>query len=238
MSANNFLLTTAYPIDKIAFMYENEWTPTGFDSETGVASQIFPVLTGIDAPNIVLGEWSDDDWNTSYPLGASKYVGGWYQRDSSSLLYEKRTTVNTFGYTGDTISQEPDSNGFLLGVSSSYSDKVKFRAYVFVPESYWDAETQKTASVSNPLVLDTRENYPKLVEDRIVQLTANTPVTVYHNLGFKPYIRAWSSTVASSLKDAIFLSSCDEILSLDAEKIVFQSSSNGFIYYRIYADEI
>lgn len=238
MSANNFLLTTAYPIDKIAFMYENEWTPTGFDSETGVASQIFSVLTGIDAPNIVLGEWSDDDWNTSYPLGATKYVGGWYQRDSSSLLYEKSTSVNTFGYIGETLSQEPDSNGFLVGVTSSYPDKVKFRAYVFVPESYWNAEAQKTASVSNHLVLDTRENYPKLVEDRIIQLTANTPVTVYHNLGFKPYIRAWSSTVASSLKNAIFLSSCDEILSLDTEKIVFQSSSNGFIYYRIYADEI
>ena len=237
-NAKNFLLNTDYPLDKIVYMTEGEWTPSGFDSETGQASKIIPVPTGIDAPHMVLGEWSDDDWETSYPLGASKYQGGWYQRDSQSLLYEKSTRVNSYGYSGETIMQQADTNGFTINISSSYSTKVKYRAYVIIPEEYQNADVSPTASISNPLVLNTKDNYPKLFEDRIIQLTANTPVTVHHNLGFKPFVRAWGSTVGDSLRDAVFLTYCDDITSLDETKIVFQASSNSFVYYRIYADEI
>lgn len=234
----NFLLNTEYPLDKVVYMTQGEWTPTGFDSETGSASKIFAIETGIDAPHMVIGEWSDDNWETSYPLGTYRYRGGWYQRDSNSLLYEKSTRVLALGYMGDTIAEQPDNNGFIVQVASSYSTKVKWRAYVMIPESYWETIVSPTASLSNPLVLDTRDNYPKLFEDKIVKLSANTPVTVYHNLGFKPYIRAWSAFGGNSLKDTVFSCESFNITALDESKIVFEDTSNSFVYYRIYADEI
>lgn len=238
MSANNFLLTTAYPIDKIVYMAQGSWIPSGFDSESGMASHIETYQTGIDAPHLVIGEWSVDNWQTSYPLGAGKYAGEWYRRDSSSAMYEKYTSVNALGYAGESFTSLFGDKGFAVGISTSYTAEVKYRAYVLIPESYLNAETPKTASLSNPFNLDTRSNYPKLFEDRLLQLSPNTPVTIYHNLGYKPFVRAWDSLIAETYADCVFTDSSNSIKSLDEQKMVIQSQYSRFIYYRIYADEI
>lgn len=238
MPANNFLLNTAYPIDKIVYMAEGSWTPTGFDSETGLAHKTDGYQTGIDAPHLVMGEWSDDNWNTSYPLGAGRYYGEWYRRDSQSPLYEKYTSVNALGYAGEAFSGVFGDNGFMIGIVSAYSAEIKYRAYLVIPESSTNADTPKTASLSNPFNLDTRANYPKLVEDRLVFLQPNTPLTIYHGLGFTPFVRVWDSLIAETYEDCVFSDSSNSIKVLDGEKMVLQSEYKRFVYYRIYADEI
>lgn len=225
----NFLLNTDYPIDKIVYLSEGEWTPTGFDAETGQANAGFMLETGILAPHMVGGEWTDDDWETSYPIGSARYTGEWYQRTPTAPIYEKYTNVLGFGYA---------DNEAYISISTAYSKTIKYRAYIFIPESYWDAIVQKTASLSSPLVLDTRNNYPKLVADGIVQLTANTPVTFYHNLGFKPLIRVWQSFATTSLPDATFTANSSSVAKLTETELTFETDVERFVYYRMYADEI
>lgn len=225
---SNFLLNTNYPLDKIVFMKEDEWTPSNFDSETGVATGEFQYPTSFGAWNAVIGEWTDDDWVTSYPLGASKYVGGWYRRDSQSLIYEKYSRVTAFG----------SASGVYVRTNSSYTDKIKFRFYTFIPEQYLDANVNPTASQSNKFVLDTRENYPKLYEDKVIHLQANTPVTYHHNLGFRPFVRAWGGWVGDEYGEGVFEPTCYNIREITTSTITLSATYEDYVYLRIYCDEI
>lgn len=224
---SNFLLNTDYPIDKIVYMQEGSWTPTSFDPETGSASNYEVFTTGIQATNFVCGEWSDDGFATSFPIG-SVVGGGWYRRDSQSLLYRLIKGVEAYCGWG----------GVGISMSAFENKTIDFRFYVLISEADWNAESNKTAGLSNKLVLDTRENYPKLFEDRIIELQADTPFVLNHNLGFRPFVRAWGGWNSDDPTERIFMPDADSIKSITNTQITFLSSWSNTLYYRIYADEI
>lgn len=225
----DFLFTTEYPIDKIVYMGEGEWNPTDgeWDDETGHYKGERIIQTDFGAVNMVVGEWTDDDWVTAYPIASTKYIGGWYRRDSQSLIYEKYVNVTMYG----------SSSGFYIRCISSYTDKIKYRFYSFLSEQYLEANVNPTASLSNKLVLDTRENYPKLFEDKIIHLTGGTPYTYYHNLGFRPFIRAWNGLVNDD-GTGVFEPTCYSIQEITESYIRMFSSYDLDIYLRVYCDEI
>lgn len=225
-SPNNFLLNTEYPIDKIVYMNEGSWTPTSFDPETGMATGFQEYETGINATNFVCGEWSEDDFATSFPIG-TLVNGGYYQQTPESLAYGVAKGVEAYCGFG----------GLRIGCQNYASKTLRYRFYVLISEADWEAECEKTAGLSNRLVLDTRENYPKLFEDRIIRLTEGQTFTVNHNLGFRPFVRAWAGWGEDDPKTALYMP-IGRMQKIDSQQIVFQTPIDAWLYYRIYADEI
>lgn len=224
---NNFLLNTDYPLDKIVYMDEGSWTPTSLDPEYGTEQTSIIFATGIQATNFVCGEWSEDDFATSFPIG-STVSGGYYQRDPNSLIYGIVKGVEAFCAWG----------GVNIVVQNYAYKEIKFRFYVLISESEWNADSNPTAGLSNRLVLDTRENYPRLVEDRIIEIQANTPFVLNHNLGHRPFVRVWEGWNSDDPTERIFMPESNSIQSITNNQITFYSTWANTLYYRIYTDEI
>lgn len=222
MALENFLLNTNAPIDKIVWMHEGEWTATNDE-----LMKSFDIPTGIDSIVFPMGEWTMDNWATSYPLGIDVGIGEWDEQMGS--FTEKR--VGTGFLLGGIIGGVHEV--YLTAYSAKTGVQIKFRAYGVIKESDWDAETSATAVISNPLSLDTRDNYPKLFAEGEADAT-NANVEVFHNLGFRPMIRVWTQ-LPSSEGDVLFYPNSADI-AIDSQKITLPQ---GFkYYYRIYADEI
>lgn len=222
MALENFLLNTSAPIDKIVWMDEGEWTSSSLETSKG-----YVLPTGIDSFLFAMGEWTTDNWATSYPLGTSIGTGQWDEQAGS--FTEKM--IGTSLYSGLYLNQY----AVLLSVYADIPQvNIKYRVYGFIQESAWNATSSETADLSNKFNLDTRNNYPKLFAEGMIDAT-NSSQNYYHNLGYRPMLRVWSQ-MPSEQDDLVIFFGNSLDLSIDSQKITFPQGFN--YYYRIYADEI
>lgn len=222
--AGNFLITSEYPTDKIVWMYEGT-TTTDSDGIFDIS-----IAHGLDAIPFCTGIWTIDDWQTTYNTSTATHGGGQvYLR--FSMLTSNDSTVTMHGYCMQ------DS------VTPIINATVKYRLWGFFNEaSTLNIFTDSTADLSqNKFVKDSRLGYPKLFMEGFADATNHT-VTIYHNLGFVPFVEIWYELSGTWYQlDYIDFESADtswtikntsQILSFNGE-----SYTNYNYYYRIYADE-
>lgn len=172
MSANNFLITSTYPTDKIVWMHEGE----AITDEFGVIDVHIPNSLGIQV--FATGIWTTDEWQTVYMATTSTHAGQIYSR--FSMLQSDSSEFEFRAYCSN-----PDGTD-MAGAT------VKYRLWGFLNEATTQNNfVQSTAGQSeNLFIKDSRLGYPKLFMEGFADATQSTQ-TIYHNLGFIPFVEIW-----------------------------------------------
>lgn len=215
MALSNLILDSDYPIDKIVWLHEGTMNLSqGVNTLTiphGVGAQIYPK-----------GIWTVDDWATTQMFGVMRYGQGGLLDFTSQLSADSLNTDITLRYEIGSATAKIR----LWGVCNDTQ----------IP----NLEVPNTAPLSNNnLVIDTRNNYPKLFLEGFA--TPNT--TVNHNLGAIPQVDIWAFDSYSNqwylFADDSFgtMFGLGEFVKLTASTLEFTNNSGASsnYYYRIYA---
>lgn len=221
--AGNFLITSNYPTDKIVWMYEGEATTDEF----GTIDEIIPNTLGAEI--LATGIWTVDNWQTVYMATTTTHNGQIYSR--FSMLRSNDSEFEFRAYCAN-----PDGTD-MDGAT------VKYRLWGFLNEATTqNVFVEETAGQSeNKFIKDSRLGYPKLFMEGFADASQGTQ-TVYHNLGFKPFVEIWYE-----LPDGWYQLDYMDFTTNGTEWTVHNTDSvlefngdgytNYNYYYRIYADE-
>ena len=168
---NHFLLNSDFPMDKVVWMFEGESNTSQYSSTT-----IRNNLPYKNYPIFAKGMATIDNWQTAFPLGASRPLSD-KPYDSTSLSY----IVNN------------DDHYIYLSwfINSTSNATIKYRLWAVAREDYdLGNDYGKTSSYNyskTHLKFDSTKNYPRLIKDGI----AKSGDTITHGLGYTPHVDFW-----------------------------------------------
>jgi len=219
-TANNLLLSTDFPLDKIIYMNSGSISvPSGSSLDINVPHNL-PFRP------LLIATWSTTaDFAISYEQG----VSGFTDLSIPQLSVQSTPTDIRFlplNYTGSTLTYY-------------------WRVFGFMPSDV-DAEAIFTSATADSFVLNTDYNYTKLWDSGI-KLWASGTQTIDHNFGYRPQIEIWfEQELNSNLLTRWFqgidtsYGGTDKVLVTDNQIIFYFNSSGGVTgrkwYYRIYTD--
>lgn len=220
MIDDSTLLTSDYPVDKVVWMGTAQTTVPGFDYRQ------INISHGLGFAPLVFAQWSA---TSDFSIPYDEYSG---PRSSSFFLdldtyIETTSTQVTIYNTNNTSSSKP----------------VYWRLAGFMPSTV-NTEVQPTASVADDFVINTDYNYQKLYLSDVTTYssTANSTVTVNHNLGYRPFVLGWAEITGIGVKSLNPLASIGntDTLSVNENSIIFTRSPFPYgstrFHYRIYLD--
>jgi hypothetical protein len=227
----NFLLNSDSSVDQIMYMTTGSFTIGAYEALDYPFVDPNPITHehGLGVPLLPIMVWSNDaDFNTSYQ---------WY--DIPSVEYQQY------------VAESWDNSIYVRGENQTSSPKtVYYKIFCFaLSDQNDDLEVPPTANLSNNLVLDTDQNYMKLVHKGRINLTDSSP-RYYHNLGYVPRILIWNGlydingkvSYCSSvppLSQLVVGGSIDFTtgFKVDNEKVEWERPNTvSFVEYRIYGD--
>jgi len=220
---NNFLVNSDYPQDKVIFLASGS---TSLGSYFSAASVNVPHgLTFTPLPRMV--------WSTSSDFSVC-YEAGSGPAPQNVLRYN-------LGITGDIYSDATNiSINFTNFISTAYT--IYYRIFCFAPSNV-TVDIDSTSSSGDNFILNTDQNYLKLLSSGKVALTSNT-VTVDHNLGYIPQVDAWiedgSGLIYPPQSNGSILYPSFGItgyVATTTQLIFYGYSAYSFGHYRIYTDK-
>lgn len=206
VSANDMLLSSDYPLDKIIYMRSGSFSvPAG--GGLGASDAIEHILPFTP---LIIGTWStDSDFTTSKEC----FVSGWEGVDPNLPYVSVKSdgtnvTITAFNPGGSAI--------------TAY-----WRAYGFIPSDA-DLDAEATAALADQFQFNTDYNYTKLFKAGIALAAATT--TIDHDFGYRPQVIAWLKTGSSF--EQINVSG---YIKVTTTQVIITAPSND-VHYRIYAD--
>ena len=212
---DDFLLNTDYEMDKIIYFKEGKFTPGQYGRvEIPHNLGIAPLVTGV---------WSKNaDFSEPHTFSG---VSGVVDPSSNSYV------------TASISCASDDSKITLTQFSGPISAQTYFQFYVrimgFEPSGSHKS-LPKTSQNANKFTLNTDYNYLKLykagAEDVIYSGGMYQPITIQHNLGYRPQAIFWVESFAQDYHEILPLNSV-ELPSIYVDKRAVESYPNKFVIY-------
>ena len=223
MSLSNMLIDSRYPLDKVIFLASGS---TSLGSYFSAASVNVPHgLTFTPLPRMV---WSTTpDFSVCYEAGSGP-------APQSVLRWN-------LGITGDLYANSTNIRlDFTNFISTSYT--IYYRVFCFAPSDI-TIDIDSTSSLADNFILNSQQNYLKLLSSGKIALTSNT-VTVDHNLGYIPQVDAWTEATTGEIYPPQSNGSTlypgfgtTGYVVTTTQLIFYGYSSRSFGHYRIYIDK-
>lgn len=194
---DQFIIHSAYPVEKIV------WSAQGvFDQSNPHWSDFFdgyvfePLPDEIDATDILIdGVWTNDDWNTQYPINTNSLIVGFEGSPSTGyspefdscdvVVFEKGVEWEGWGYI------VPYKSVGIRALSASR--RVEYRLWAYMVESEWDTPVHdKTAeALAHSFQKNTNLAQLNMISENILSIPSGQTRVLQHNLGFRPYCKMW-----------------------------------------------
>lgn len=191
MALDDFITHSHYPQEKIVWAYEGVvdntnpyWNPVW---DYGL---FIPIPIELDANNVLLdGIWTTDNWLTSYPINANGRVYGWIEEDGS--YYQDFDNVSaSVMFNAFSIVSYP-----IFYVQPSVGDnrtaKVRLWAYITASDTLSHTNTQTSSQLAHSLQKTTQLAQMNMVSENVIVVPDGGTETLFHNLGFRPFVRVW-----------------------------------------------
>lgn len=184
-------------------------------------------------------------------------VGQWSTNGNFNPAYDLSTQIPLFYGSGRpqfVVVVGADNRNIYIDCSHNNQSLTTFyfRLTGFIPPDY-EGRVSSVEDSSN-FTLNSDFNYPKILEQRKINVDANTDFIINHNLGYVPQARLWSAgQVGNSSQgyyDCIIPQSVTKSINNDGylgalvndnQYIICNKSNNSSrntFYYHIYGDEI
>lgn len=229
----DFLFNTDYDMDKIVYFYEGK--VSGNDKN---------LYHDLPFAPLVFGVWSKtSDFSEPHSFSYANI------RNPLTAIYE----IENVGVT----SVKSSSGNYIYIDKFNTPGDIYVRIYGFEPEGS-SADVSSTSGAANKFILNTDYNYRKIAQRGKVEVTPSEggssyydPVTINHNLGYKPQVMVWeeakvgsSSTFFDELKGCRLISQDTPVyigVEVKNNSIVVHATQTNYeklwIHYRIYYDE-
>lgn len=229
----DFLLNTDYEMDKITYFYEGK-----------ISGTYANINHDLPFAPLVFGVWSKTS-DFSEPHSFS------YANIQDPLTDEH--IIESVGITSNKV-----SSGNYIYVDKNYTPgDIYVRIYGFEPDDSY-ANVGSTSKKAKEFILNTDYNYRKIAKKGKVEVahteggaTYFDPVTIDHNLGYKPQVMVWyeakidsSFSVVEELKGSVLYTQNSPFyigVMIDNKSITIYPNQTNFekmwIHYRIYYDE-
>ena len=216
-NAQNFLINSDYPMDKVVYLLSDSASMTGGTSLT--------IPHGLPFTPLVDMVWS---YNSNFSVTYSDNAGpapsavyGW--------VFDLQVTV-----------QSDATNIYINAGGPAAAATVYYRVFAFQPDDS-NVELPATASSGDSFVLNSTYNYAKLLTAGHVSYgTGAVSMVIPHNLGYIPQVKVWLKSTRlnplNALSDDPFLWRIDATTA----SITVSNTSTftaGTMYYRIYMDQ-
>lgn len=186
-NANNFIVNTEYPQDKIVLAYEGEVSTSNpywrwFDvGGYRVGFIVIPVPEDISIDSVLVdGIWSNDNWQSFSALnGENEYEFG-IQVDIGKNLSEYLPGL-------------PDRCILVMADVGTEAVGYFYRLWAFIDENDRASRSEPTSSViAGNLMKNTTNGVMKIFAQQVLSFRPSARSRTYtHNLGFKPVYMMW-----------------------------------------------
>lgn len=171
-NAPKFLSNSDYPVDKIVYLKEASYT---FDPAVSFGDVTIP--HGLPFTPLPVLQWSfNADFGVAYEDNTGPFPGPY-----------------GFPFTFTLVIQADSTNIKIRSNSTIGAQLAYVRLFCFAPSDY-TGEVASTASVGDSFVLNSDNNYMKLVDSGKVSVASGGTATVAHSLGTYPHVLAWLET--------------------------------------------
>ena len=219
---DSFIVNSDYPADKIV------WTAEGVaDSTNQYWEDVFggmvlePIPDSLDWRTILIdGVWTNDDWETQYPINTNSRVMGYTETGQGSYTVQFDELYLDIMPKVQVLSFMFEYQCAAISARVYGGRTLKYRLWAYVMESDWDSysETRTAETLANKLQLNTDLAQLNMISETVVSIPNGQTRTLYHNLGFRPYCKIWRKS------DAIVLSG-EDAWNINDLKTVFNPSN-------------
>ena len=240
---NDFLLNTDYEMDKIIYFYEGKIVDDGQHYvNISIDDNFLPLVFGV---------WSyNKDFSDCHTFG---FKGAYIDY----AIFEGYLTKNVELSAQQHIDGNGNKTTHIVLDRETISGDFYVRIYGFEPEDS-HRNLAATSGHASTFILNTDYNYRKLFKKGKVELVKNPdqttgydPMTIPHNLGYKPQVMIWIEDVSQSGDGGEFHNinwgdwqtmDSDSGLQVNNNDItyyptMFQGTDVRYLHYRIYYDE-
>lgn len=201
---DSFIVNSDYPADKIV------WTAEGVaDSTNPYWQDVFggvvlePIPESLNWRNILIdGVWTNDNWETQYPINTNSRVMGYIGSSSQGYSVEFDNVGAYILPRGvEVLTFRTDCQCAMISESTYHGRTAKYRLWAYVTESDWASySSAKTAeTLASKLQLNTDLAQLNMISETVVSVPSGQTRTLYHNLGFRPYCKMWCKTDGTGL---------------------------------------
>lgn len=204
---DSFIVNSDYPADKIV------WTAEGTaDSSNPYWEDVFggvvlePIPDSLDWRTILIdGVWTNDNWETQYPINTNSRVMGYINNGSGSYTVEFDEVDIDIMPKVQILSFRFEYQCAMISGRAYGGRTLKYRLWAYVMESDWNSYSDmKTAeTLASKLQLNTDLAQLNMISETVISVPSGQTRTLHHNLGFRPYCKIWRKS------DAIVLSGED-----------------------------
>lgn len=196
MSVDSFIVSSEYPAEKIVWTAEGTCDSSNPHWKNVLSGYVFePIDDSLAIESVLVdGVWSNDNWNTQYPINTNSRIQGYTQTGGSwTADYDD---LSAFVYAGGSqiFSYTVPYNCVALNATSDSGNLIKYRLWAYVEESDWNtySATKTAETLSHSLQLDTRLAHLNMISEQIMSVPSGQTKTFVHNLGFRPYCKMWT----------------------------------------------
>lgn len=233
-SLDSFIVNSDYPAEKIV------WTAEGTaDSTNQYWADFFggavlePIPESLDWRNILIdGVWTNDDWETQYPINTNSRVMGYINTGQGSYTVEfDELDVYIFPKGVEVLSFRFEYQCAMISARAYGGRTLKYRLWAYVMESDWNSysDTKTAETLASKLQLNTDLAQLNMISETVVSVPSGQTRTLHHNLGFRPYCKIWRKS------DAIVISGEDAWSKNELDTIF--DPSNTYYLNKITIDE-
>lgn len=219
-NAQNFLINSDYPMDKVVYQFSSSQTMDG--------STFFSFPHGLPFAPLIDLTWSyTPDFSVSYTINA-----GPAPASVPSYLFDLQVYASSDA-----------TNIYIDCYGPASAQTVYYRIFGFQPDDS-NVTLPSTVASGENFIFNSTYNYAKLLTAGHAPFTAGGVfITIPHNLGYLPQVQVWQKTTRTNL---IAVSGDDpsgswqiEVTSTSLTMTLspFNSLSSGTLYYRIYMDQ-
>lgn len=232
----NFKISSEQPTDIIVLFLEGQAT---FEFNS------FTVAHDLGFAPLIFGFWSEtEDFTSPIPFSMSPGIN----------YYDP--TDQTYKTLFDAIQVTASTTEISFYARQTTSHPVYYRIYAFMPTDL-DLDAATTSQHAEKFIINSDYNYRKvfmagdvlLERDTSVQPVSIKPVTINHNLGYKPQVMVWVGQSTGSIQQFqasqfanTQLRIRKEAVEVNEQSVIItapfpQSVGDYKAYYRIYYDE-
>lgn len=243
-NAKNFLLSSDYPPEKVAYKYTNSYSVIAAPSHSDAVT--ITVAHGLGFTPLCRGsfrftnssgtqEWSSFDMGVHLGQAALGTDEAWFPAIQTAI-YSDETNIYMYIW---------NQTGLLCNVD--------VRVIGFMDAVAVDTSIQGTGGIGSGLVFDTDNNYLKIIDSNsgIINTSIGTQViTVNHGLGYSPVAFVWVYSPDTMVWGAVGTENYRGITSFDSNAVINNSNltitinyygavalGDNKYAYRIFADE-
>lgn len=193
---DSFIVNSDYPAEKIVWTAEGTYSSSNPYWVNILGGQVLePISESLKWESILIdGVWTNDNWETQYPIGCNSRVMGYKETGSGSYSVEfDQLTAGVLPEGVNILTYITPYQSIAISGGSDSGATLKYRLWAYLMESDRSSSTgNKTAeTLSHSLQLDTRLAHLNMISEQIVEIPSGQTKTIYHRLGFRPFCKIW-----------------------------------------------